>query len=128
MRYIQYIAVLLYLGGLACTKPIPKPETSFVRAIPLIIELEEPLSGRKGPVFRVQVLATEDRELAKGKVRELQVLQNEKVFVLHDQPVWKVMVGETRTQEKADRLKKELIELGYQDVRVVTFDKTRNNQ
>ena len=59
--------------------------------------------------FRVQVFATQDRNMADQLQRELVLKFDEKVYIVFEAPNYKLRVGDFLDRENAERLRKRLV-------------------
>jgi hypothetical protein len=69
--------------------------------------------------FRVQIIATDNMALARNAEQKAQTQFNEKVYLIYDQPNFKIRVGNCSTREEAEFLRKKAVSLGYVDSWVV---------
>ena len=102
---------------LSCaTLPRFSSQRSWLRNVPLITEEEE-----GDYIIRVEAFANPDREIAVNKIRELQVLLKDKIYLVFVAPNWRVEVGDFTSKYSAEMLKRELQSMGYSDARVVSI-------
>jgi len=66
-----------------------------------------------GQVWRVQIFATQDRELADRMAGEAGALLQAAVYVSHEAPLYKVRVGDYRSEQEAAPLRDKAVRSGF---------------
>jgi len=68
--------------------------------------------------FRIQIYATTNFTEAERKKEDLLSALDEKVYVIYDAPYYKIRAGNFEKEENCKKLKKQLLELGF-DIYIV---------
>ena len=121
---MRVFALFLQLGVLISQSNTTFDPSLLIDPEPLWPEILNPLtdSGSKVNVvnsldsniteiegFRVQVFATQDRNMADQLQRELVLKFDEKVYIVFEAPNYKLRVGDFLDRENAERLRKRLV-------------------
>jgi len=89
---------------------------------PLPVAQRAPRAGSRAPqggaeeegqVWRVQIFATQDRELADRMAGEAGALLQAAVHVAHEAPFYKVRVGDYRSEQEAAPLRDKAVRSGF---------------
>ena len=89
---------------------------------PLPVAQTAPRAGSRAPqggvevygqVWRVQIFATQDRELADRMAGEAGALLQAAVYVSHEAPLYKVRVGDYRSEQEAAPLRDKAVRSGF---------------
>jgi len=67
----------------------------------------------EGQVWRVQIFATQDRELADRMAGEAEALLQAAVYVAHEALFYKVRVGDCRSEQEAAPLRDKAVRSGF---------------
>lgn len=99
--------------------PLYEREEPEARAFPEVVRTEP---GRPTPLasgFRVQIGAFARQDGAEQRAAQARFQFAERVYVEYIYPYYKVRVGDSRTREEAEELRRRAISLGYHDAFIV---------
>ena len=88
---------------LTVAQAAPRGDSSATRAIP----------GEEGPLWRVQIFATQDRVLADRMAGEAVALLRSAAYVAFETPLYKVRLGDYRSEQEAAPLRDKAVRLGF---------------
>ena len=96
-------------GRVRVRSPLPRAQEGSQRDS---LPAEAPIRGQ-GPLWRVQVFATQDRDLADRMAREVGGLLRVRAHVAYEAPHYKVRLGDYASEDDARPLRERAVRSGY---------------